>query len=50
MDFGVIAVIFDNLNVSFSCDAFQQIFYEQKFQMMDSTQKAMTLKPLNILI
>lgn len=50
MDFGVIAVIFDNLNISFTWAAFQQTFCEQKSQMMDSSQEAMTLKPLNITI
>ena len=50
MDFGVITVIFDNLNISFSWAAFQQTFCEQKSQMIDSLQKAMALKPLNILI
>lgn len=48
MDVGVTAVIFDNLNVSFTWAAFQQTFCEQKSQMIDSSQKVMTLKPLNI--
>lgn len=48
MDFGVIAVIFDNLNISFTWAAFQQTSCEQKSQKIDSSQKAMTLKPLNI--
>ena len=49
MDFGVITVIFDNLNISFTWAAFQQTFCEQKSQKIYSSQKAVTLKPLSIL-
>jgi hypothetical protein len=45
MDFGVIAVIFYNFNISLTRAAFQQTC-EQKTQKMDSSQEAMTLKPL----
>lgn len=48
MDFGVIAVIFDNLNISLTWAAFQQTFCEQKSWTIDSSQKVTALKPCNI--
>lgn len=48
MDFGVIAVIFDNFNISLTWAAFQQTVCEQKSGVIDSSQKATTLNPCNI--
>lgn len=50
MDFGMIALIFDNLSLSLTGAVFQQTFCEQKSQMIDSSQKEMALKALNITI
>lgn len=48
MDFGVIAVVVDNLNISLTWAAFQQTVREQKSRVMDSSQKATALKPCDI--
>jgi hypothetical protein len=51
MDFGVIAVIFDNLNISFIWDVFYQTFCEQKpMKIYINSVKSHKVKLLNTLI